>query len=169
MTPLQLSLLFAVAHTSIQASSVSGEEADTLAAMNTRAVGLVTTDAQEGHFTLTDRGRAFVTHVTSLPLPEQVTVWRIAAANFEWAQNNPAVPLATLGGFGLPRALPDDEGQPPPPAPPAKRINGIEVPSDPEGKRQLGLRLMESGFGVGEVAELLGVTSQEADGWFLGK
>lgn len=154
MTPNQLRQLFIIA-----SSTPSDQAAVDFTNAELAGAGLV--HDVLGRLVLTDRGNAFVSHVAGLGLPEQVTVWQVAAANFAYAQANPTIKPAQL-----PTLAAAADGPAPPPAPPMKRLNGIDVPTDPAAKRDLGIRLMNNGMGVGEVAELLGVTFDEADSYF---
>lgn len=162
MTPVELTMLFTTAQHPLGADTLRTPAA-AQAMENLLGADLVQS-ADAGTFELAPRGQAFVDHVSQLELPEQVTVWRIGgmAQPLGPGMSHPSVAFRAV----QPQT---DDGPPPPPAAPAKRINGVAVPDDPEQKRTLGISLMNNGMGVGEVAELLGVSFAEADSYFTGK
>lgn len=158
MTPEQLGTLFEVA-----AGNFDGDFQRYMP-----LVSYVLIKGDQGSWVLTERGRAFVDHVCSLPLPEQVMVWAIGGSAPPPVAVR-GVSMADLREAGFTGVGPDGEGAPPVPAAPASRLPRIEIPTDPAEVRRLAIQYMNNGMGVGETAEILGVTFEQADAYFLGK
>ncbi len=130
--------------------------------------------SDRGFWCLTERGRALVEHILELPLPEQVTTWRmpsipansIGEAVRRW--NESGVPAAAPPNLQPPSADSEPDGPPPPKAPPPKPIPGIAPAEDPQARRAQALELMNRGYGTSEIADTLEMDRGDVEQIFFG-
>lgn len=102
---------------------------------------------------LTDRGQVFLEHVLALPLPEPVSAWRMPGAS------------VTVASAPMPET---EEGVAPPPPPPPTRLTRRQIPTDPVELRAEALRMLDSGCGMNETAELLKLSPDQVQAIFYG-
>ena len=139
---------------------------------------------------LSERGRALVEHILDLPLPEQVTSWRMPAASVvdralqvigsnPWPFAGKPVRLESGGEVASRYAdaifgntpsfeLNDDNDPPPPKPPPPKPIPGITPAEDPQARRAQALELINRGYGTSEIADTLEMARGEVEQIFFG-
>lgn len=110
---------------------------------------LIQADAPE----LTERGQVFLGHVLALPLPEPVSAWRMPGAS------------VTVASAPMPET---EEGVAPPPPPPPTRLTRRQIPTDPVELRAEALRMLDSGCGMNETAELLKLSPDQVQAIFYG-
>lgn len=137
---------------------------------------LVERESEQSLWQLTERGRVLVDHVLSLPLPE--LAWRMPG------QQQPVMPvrpsavdpvqlaLNSLGSmapwpFAAKAVTLEDNGPTParPPAP-VSMLPKVDIPEDPEALEQRANQLLNSGYGLNEVKEMLKLSSAQAQAFF---
>lgn len=144
-----------------------------------REQNLVEREAEQFLWRLSDRGRALVEHVLTLPLPEQVTAWRMPGALIAtpaslhtamqiWQANAGSVTWVDAEEeLPLNAGTPADDGPPPPKPPAPKPIPGITPAEDPQDRRAQVLNLINRGFGTSEIATTLEMSQGEVDAIFF--
>jgi hypothetical protein len=130
---------------------------------------LVESPSDELHWRLTERGRVLIDYVIGLPLPEQVSAWRMPGVSISMplveAQQRQFWPFAAKP---VTVSDADDDGPPPPKPSPPKPIPGITPAADAESKRAQALELINRGFGTSEIADTLEMDQGEVERIFFG-
>lgn len=131
-------------------------------------LNLVERDGAEEPWHLTERGRVLVEYLLELPLPEQVSAWKMPGV----AISMPRMPTVEAQ-WPIPGSVTwvpgaDIEDGPPPPKPPLpKPIPGITPASDPDGKRAQARELINRGYGTSEIADTLEMSQSEVEQIFF--
>jgi len=161
MTLDELSALLAIAYTGGAVALVVTE---------TRALGylrdqqLIEADGEQGGVRLSERGRVFVDHILALPLPVPVSAWRMPSGIVEYAQPDPVMNATEALSRQTP---PEEDNTPPAPPRPLNFRPGNPIPTDPAERSAEAKRLIDSGWGVNEVATQLEMAIDEVEAIFF--
>lgn len=126
---------------------------------------LVERESDQALWQLTERGRILVDHVLSLPLP--VLAWRMPV------QQQPVMPphqpqfdirLMRAGPIGFVPAEPVED--PPQPPAPLSMLPKVDIPTDPAELESQANMLLNRGYGLNEVAQMLKLSPTQAKAIF---
>jgi hypothetical protein len=110
---------------------------------------LVERESEQSLWQLTERGRVFVDHILSLPLPQ--LAWRMPG------QQQPVMPMqlpTTPWSFAAKPVTLEDTASAPPPTP-VSMLPKVDIPTDPSELNLLANRYLDQGYGMNEVATML--------------
>lgn len=123
---------------------------------------LVERESEQSLWQLTERGRVLVDHVLSLPLPQ--LAWRMPG------QQQPVMPLYQPWLDKDIRLLRPGPAEPSGPAPrppaPVSMLPKVDIPEDPVALEQRANELLNGGYGLNEVKEMLKLSSAQAQAFF---
>lgn len=115
-----------------------------------------------GNWRISNRGQVLLSHVLALPMPEQVTEWRMPGESL------PARRVSAWDGLTA-WSLAEVQAASPPSKPPRVGPKSpYPVPDDLEGKKQLAARLMNESYGMQEIAEMLDMPASQVEEIFFG-